>query len=149
MRTVSFLDRNLSSVDASTADGVVHYGRLFDIAGDAETEVLILNDGDESLALGYPDVEIMEDIYVGDMIQFRASLDKVGNTSRTTSCSVYKLATPARRAGIDDALEGDMVWFEEPRLIATFECILVVKKELQRGIQPDGIVKNPWMEIDC
>lgn len=41
MRTVSILDRNLSSTDACTPDGIVHYGRLFDIAGDAETEVLI------------------------------------------------------------------------------------------------------------
>ena len=61
MRTVSILDRNLSSTDACTPDGIVHYGRLFDIAGDAETEVLILNDGDESLALAYNDVEILEE----------------------------------------------------------------------------------------
>lgn len=148
MRTVSILDRNLSTTDASTPDGKVHYGRLFDIAGDAETEVLILNDGDESLALAYSDVDIIEDIYVGDMIQFRATLDGTGNTSRKTSCQVYKLAAWASREKIADALEGDMVWFDEPRLVATFSCVLVVKNHLQRGAQPDGIVKDPWMELD-
>lgn len=148
MRTVSILDRNLSSVDDSTPDGVIHYGRLFDIAGDAETEVLIINDGDESLGLGYSDVEVKEEIYVGDMLHWRASLDKIGNTSRTTSCDVYKLATPATRAGKSGARPGDMVWFDEPKLIATFTCVLVVKKELQRGVQPDGLVADPWSDLN-
>lgn len=148
MRTVSILDRNLSSTDACTPDGIVHYGRLFDIAGDAETEVLILNDGDESLALAYNDVEILEEIYVGDMIQFRSDLTKIGNTSRHTTCEVYKLATPASRAGIAEPLPGDMIWLEEPQLIARFKCVLVVKSELQRGVQPDGIVPDPWYELD-
>ena len=82
------------------------------------------------------------------MIQFRSDLTKIGNTSRHTTCEVYKLATPASRAGIAEPLPGDMIWLEEPQLIARFKCVLVVKAELQRGVQPDGIVPDPWYELD-
>lgn len=148
MRTESTLDLNLSTADASTHDGVVHFGRFFDIGGDAETEVVILNDGDESLSLNYNNIKLIEPMYVGDMIQFRSYITKQGNTSRDFVIEAYKLATPAFRAGIQGARPGDMIWFEHPRLIATETCRAIVKKEAQRGRQPDGIIENPWFELE-
>jgi 3-aminobutyryl-CoA ammonia-lyase len=148
MRNESILDLNLSTADASTPDGIVHFGRFFDMGGDAETEVVILNDGDESLSLNYNNIELLEDMYVGDMVMFRSYLVRVGNTSRDVVIEGYKVATPASRAGKVNAKPGDMVWFDEPRLFARETCRLVVKKERQRGRQPDGIVKDPWIEVE-
>ena len=107
MRTVSILDLNLSTADAATPDGIVHFGRFYDIGGDAETEAVIMNDGDESLSLNYNNVELLEPMYVGDMMQFRSYITHVGNTSRDFVIEGYKVATPAFRAGVPDAGPSD------------------------------------------
>ena len=73
---------------------------------------------------------------------------KIGNTSRTCRIATYKVATLASRMGIEDAKPGDMYYFEEPKLISEGTVVLVVKKELQRGEQPDGAVIDPWREIE-
>lgn len=148
MRTESYLDVNLSTADASTPDGIVHVGVFFDIGGDAETEVMILNDGDESLSLNYNNIEFFEDMYVGDMVSFRSYLTGAGNSSRDVVIEGYKLATPASRAGKVNAKPGDMVWFDEPRLIARETCRAIIRKEQQRGRQPSGIVEDPWFELE-
>ena len=41
-----------------------------------------------------------------------------------------------------------MHYFEEPKLISEGTVVLVVKKELQRGEQPDSAVIDPWRELD-
>ena len=46
----------------------------------------------------------------------------------------FKVATPAVRAGVKDAKPGDMVYFDEPKLITEGKVTLVVKKHLQRGV---------------
>ncbi|MGF0039451.1 hypothetical protein ACQRBF_01605 [Peptoniphilaceae bacterium SGI.131] len=147
-RKVSYLSYNMTTADASNVDGIIPVGRQFDFIGDVETEQMILNDGDESLCLGYHDVDIYEDVYVGDMMEYKATMTKVGNTSRDCLIEVYKLATPASRAGKADAKVGDMVWFDEPVLCTKGNVRLVVKKHLQRGEQPDGIVNDPWRALE-
>ena len=147
MRTVSILDLNLGTADNANPEGIVHFGRFFDIGGDAETEAVIMNDGDESLSLNYNNIELLEPMYVGDMMQFRSYITNVGNTSRDFVIEGYKVATPAFRAGVKDAKPGDMVWFDEPKVVAKETCRAVVRKECQRGRQPDGIVEDPWFDI--
>lgn len=147
MRKTAFLSYNMTTADANDASGIVPIGRQFDFIGDVETELMILNDGDESLCLGYDNVKFFEDVYVGDMLNFTASLEKVGNTSRQCHIQVYKLATPAKRLGVADAKDTDIVYFDEPKLISDGIVTLVVKKHLQRGVQPDGIVKDPWAPL--
>ena len=83
MRTEAFLSYKMTTADANNPEGVIPVGRQFDFIGDVETELMILNDGDESLCLGYNDVKFMEDAYVGDQLDFKATMVKVGNTSRT------------------------------------------------------------------
>ena len=107
-----------------------------------------LVDGDESLCLGYEDVKIYQDVYVGDMMEYKATLTHIGNTSRDCRIEVFKLATPAYRAGKEDYKPGDMVWFDEPVLCTEGNVRLVVKKHLQRGEQPDGAVIDPWRHLD-
>lgn len=147
MRKVSVLSYNMTTADANDPSGIVPIGRQFDFIGDAETELMILNDGDESLCLGYDDVKFYEDVYVGDQLDFKATLLKVGNSSRTCLIQTYKVATPAKRLGIEGAKDSDMFYYAEPKLITEGTVTLVVKKEYQRGVQPDGTVKDPWKEL--
>lgn len=148
MRKVSYLSYNMTTADANNPDGIVPVGRQFDFIGDVETEEMILVDGDESLCLGYEDVKIYQDVYVGDMMESKATLTHIGNTSRDCRIEVFKLATPAYRAGKEDYKPGDMVWFDEPVLCTEGNVRLVVKKHLQRGEQPDGAVIDPWRHLD-
>ena len=127
MRKVSYLSYNMTTADANNPDGIVPVGRQFDFIGDVETEEMILVDGDESLCLGYEDVKIYQDVYVGDMMEYKATLTHIGNTSRDCRIEVFKLATPAYRAGKEDYKPGDMVWFDEPVLCTEGNVRLVVK----------------------
>ena len=148
MRKVSVLSYNMTWADGANPDGLIPIGRQFDFIGDVETEEMILVDGDESLCLGYHGVTCHKDVYVGDMVEFRATLTHVGNTSRDCHIEVFKLATPAFREGKSDYKPGDMVWFDEPVLCTEGDVRLVVKKHLQRGEQPDGTVIDPWRHLD-
>ncbi len=148
MRTESFLSYNIKVEDATLEDGIVPIGRQMDFIGDVETEQMILNDGDESLCLGYKNVKSFEPLYAGDMIDVKATLLHSGNSSRDCLVQTFKVATPAARMGVKDAKPGDMVWFDEPKLITEGNVRLVVRPHLQRGRQPDGIVKDPWKEIE-
>ena len=132
VRKTAVLSYNMTTADANNPDGRIPFGRQFDFIGDVETELMILNDGDESLCLGYTDVELFEDAYVGDMLDFTAEMIKVGGTSRTCKIRTYKVATLASRMGIENAAPGEMYYFEEPKLITEGTVVLVVKKELQR-----------------
>ena len=147
-RRTATLSYKMTTADANDPEGRIPFGRQFDFIGDVETELMILNDGDESLCLGYTDVELYEDAYIGDQLDFTAEMIKIGGTSRTCRISTYKVATPASRMGIADAKPGDMYYFDEPKLISDGTVVLVVKKELQRGEQPDGAVIDPWRELE-
>ena len=147
-RKVSYLSYNMTNAYASDNDGIISVGRQFDFIGDVETEQMILNDGDESLCLGYHDVEIYKEVYVGDMMEYKATMTHIGNSARDCKVEVFKLATPAKRAGKENAKDGDMIWFEEPLLCTSGNVRLVVRKHLQRGEQPDGIVQDPWCKLE-
>ena len=70
-RKTSYLSYNMTTADANNQDGLVPFGRQWDFIGDVETEQMILNDGDESLCLGYRDCKIYENAYVGDMMEYK------------------------------------------------------------------------------
>ena len=134
-RKVSFLSYNMTTSDASDCDGRVPVGRQFDFIGDVETEQMILNDGDESLCLGYHDVEIYEDVYVGDMMEYKATMTHIGNSSRDCLIEVFKLASPDKESG----KVGQMIWHDEPILCSKGHVRLVVKKHLQRVYNQMGL----------
>ena len=144
MRTTAVLHYNMSTADSNDPFGIVPVGRLLEFIGDVETEIVILHDGDESLALGYNGVKVYEEVYVGDQIDFKASLLKAGNTSREILMEVWKVSTTAARAGKAGAHPEEMVYYDRPRLVMDGRVILIVAKDRQRGAQPDGIVGNPW-----
>ncbi len=144
MRQTAFLSYTMTTADANNPRGVVPVGRQFDFIGDVETELMILNDGDESLCLGYDDVDFFEEVFVGDHLNYHATMLKVGGTSRQCLIQTFKVATMATRLGVPGAKETDVVYFDRPKLVAEGKVTLVVKKERQRGVQPDGVVKDPW-----
>lgn len=148
MRNVSVLSYKMFPKYGNNLGGIIPVGKQLDIWGDAETEVMILNDGDESLCLGYEDVKFYHDLYVGDQVDFKATMVKIGNTSRRVKLETYKIATPAKRNGRPDAADNEVDVLDPPLLCAEGYSILVVKKHLQRGAQPDGIVSDPWREVE-
>ncbi|MHC1761215.1 MAG: beta-alanyl-CoA:ammonia lyase [Negativicutes bacterium] len=147
MRETAVLSKKISTEDFANALDIISVTRQFDYWGDVETEIMILCFGDESLCRGYYNAKFYEDIYLGDQIDFKATLIKSGNTSRTVKLETYKVATMAKRLGKENASDYEMVYFEEPKLIADSISILVVRKERHRGVQPDGIIQNPWREV--
>lgn len=148
MRDTSVISYKMTTADAANHEGIIPVGRQFDFWGDAETEVMILNDGDESLCLGYDNVKFYEDIFVGDQIDFKATMVKIGNTSRSVKLETFKIATPLNRIKPDSAKESDMHYYEEPKLISEADVVLVVRKEVQRGVQPAGTIKEPWGDLE-
>lgn len=147
MREHSILGYNMTGADGADAAGIIPVGRIFDFWGDAETEIMILNDGDESLCLGYDNVKFYDDVFVGDQMDFKATMVKKGNTSRTLKLEAFKLATPKFR--IEEGADPmEMHFYEEPKLVGEGNVILVVREEKQRGRQPDGEVKDPWGDLD-
>ncbi len=147
MRETAVLNKKITTEDFANDQGIISITRQFDYWGDVETEIMILCFGDESLCLGYHDAEFFEDVYLGDYLAFKATLIKSGTTSRTIKLETYKMATPTWR--LDPSADKKlMTYYEEPKLISQGTSILVVKKELQRGVQPDGTVKDAWRELE-
>ena len=134
MRKVSYLSYNMTTADANNPDGIVPVGRQFDFIGDVETEEMILVDGDESLCLGYTGVQCYEDVYVGDMMEYKATLTNIGNTSRDCHIEVFKLATPASRAGVENPKTAD--WYGLTNLCSAQKVML------------DLLLKNTFREAN-
>ncbi|MBE6063787.1 hotdog domain-containing protein [Clostridium cochlearium] len=130
--------------DAHYLGGVVQPNKHLDIYGDLGTELCVLKDGDESLFLGYDYVEFLAPVYEGDYIECRGKVVKLGNSSRTCEFETYKVATPALRNGKENAAVNDVDVLDPPVLVAKAKGTLIVKKNLQRGDQPEGIIKNKW-----
>ncbi|WP_125154315.1 hotdog domain-containing protein [Clostridium rectalis] len=140
----SVLRYRMNPEDAHYLGGVVQPNKHLDIYGDVGTELCVLQDGDESLFLGYKDVEFLAPVYEGDYIECRGRIVKLGNSSRTCEFETYKVATPAKLNGKPEAGANEIDILDPPVLVAKATGTLVVKKPLQRGVQPDGIVKNKW-----
>jgi 3-aminobutyryl-CoA ammonia-lyase len=69
--------------------GHAHYaGNLVDGAyvlglfGDVATEVCIQSDGDEGLFASYSDVQFLQPLRAGDVVEVTATISRVGNRSR-------------------------------------------------------------------
>jgi 3-aminobutyryl-CoA ammonia-lyase len=81
----------LSSADAHYADNLVSGAKVLEFFGDAATELLIRNDGNEGLFRTYESVEFLAPVRAGDFLEISAQIVKVGNTSRTIQFEAHKL----------------------------------------------------------
>lgn len=105
-----------------------HYaGHLVDGAyvlamfGDAATEVCIRTDGDEGLFASYADVQFVDAVRAGDVLEVRAEVVRVGRRSREIAFTAHVICRgrPQRSASATDVLA-------EPLLVTSARGTVVV-----------------------
>jgi 3-aminobutyryl-CoA ammonia-lyase len=117
----------LGQEDAHYGGNLVAGATQLKLIGDLITELAIAYDGDEGLFRAYDSVEFLAPLYAGDFIEARGQIVKVGNTSRTCSFEVWKVAQ-AR----PDISESAAEMLDEPVLTCRATGTTVVPKEHQR-----------------
>lgn len=125
------LRQRMSLHDAHYGGQLVDGARMLGLFGDAATELLIRNDGDEGLFVAYDIVEFKAPVYAGDYIEVTGELTKIGNTSRSMEFHAYKVI----RANIDTAVPSAAEVLNPPQLVCFARGTCVVSKDKQRGIR--------------
>lgn len=108
-----------------TTGDLVDGARVLQLFGDAVTEVLIGNDGDEGLMRAL-DAEFFVPVWSGDYLEIRAKLTRTGNTSRTFECTAHKVVELVQPSGSSARV------LTEPLLVAKALAIAVVPLDRQR-----------------
>ncbi|MCL2010690.1 MAG: hotdog fold thioesterase [Synergistaceae bacterium] len=118
--------------DAHYAGELVNGSRLLDFWGDVVTELCIRVHGDESLFVGYDNVQFLAPVYAGDFMEYVGWIEKIGNTSLKCHFEAYKYIRLTRNP--NEANSAAEV-LKEPILCGKATGTAVVKKECQRGLQ--------------
>lgn len=121
----------MSHHEAHYAGGLVNGSKILDLFGDVATELLIRLDGDEGLFAGYDNVEFKAPVYVGDFIEARGKIVKIGNTSRRMEFIAVKVITLEGNSSVPSAAKV----LPEPVVVCKASGTCVVPKECQRGDQ--------------
>jgi 3-aminobutyryl-CoA ammonia-lyase len=116
----------MSTTDGHYAGGLVDGARVLQLFSDAVTEGLIRHDGDEGLMRAM-NAEFLGPVWVGDYLEIRAKLVKVGNSSRTFECTAHKVIEPG------GPHESSARAIEEPQLVTKAEAIAVVPLDKQKA----------------
>ncbi|HWH68869.1 MAG TPA: hotdog domain-containing protein [Candidatus Sulfotelmatobacter sp.] len=124
----SFLRVRMSAHDAHYGGNLVDGARVLALFGDAATELLIRHDGDEGLFVAYDLVEFKAPVYAGDYLEVRASITRVGNTSRAMTFEAYKVIA----AEPTSEQPSKATVLEEPMLVTRATGTCVVPKQFQR-----------------
>ena len=124
----------MSAGEAHYAGDLVNGSHILDFWGDVGTELCIRNDGDESLFVGYKDVEFLVPVYAGDFMEYHGWIEERGGSSRTCKFEAYKYIELARDENL--AISAANV-LKKPVLCGKATGTLVVKKEFQRGSQDE------------
>ncbi|MGH2806391.1 MAG: hotdog fold domain-containing protein [Actinomycetota bacterium] len=117
----------LSQADAHYGGDLVAAGRVMELFGDVATELCVRSDGDEGLLAGYSDVEFLAPVHAGDFVEVRATITRLGTTSREMNSEAVKYAGP--RPDISDSA-ADL--YENPEVVARATGTCVVKKDRRR-----------------
>jgi 3-aminobutyryl-CoA ammonia-lyase len=104
--------------DALYAGGLVPGSKAMELFGDLETEIALLEGGDEGLCAGYDMVEFLAPLHVGDYVEARARVVERGNSSRKLYAEVWRVRAVDER-GIDASPEA-------PELAARASVTIVV-----------------------
>ncbi len=133
------LRMRMSMHDAHYAGELVDGARILQFFGDAATELLIRNDGDEGLFKAYDNVEFTAPVYAGDYLEITGWIEKRGNTSRRMKFEAYKVIT---NAGIKEQ-ESACEVLEKPILVcrASGTCVVPIDKQRKRSHAKD-VVEN-------
>lgn len=121
------LRQRMSNADAHYGGNLVDGARIMALFGDAATELLIRNDGDEGLFRAYDQVDFLAPVYAGDYLEVHATLVSSGNTSRKMTFECYKVieALPSIAPSAAELIK-------EPLLVASASGTCIVPKALQR-----------------
>ncbi|MCF7924056.1 MAG: 3-aminobutyryl-CoA ammonia lyase [Candidatus Izimaplasma sp.] len=84
----------MSTQDAHYGGNLVDGARILALFGDAATELLIKNDGDEGLFRAYEKVDFIAPVFAGDFLEIEAVILEEGNTSRKMEFKCFKTITP-------------------------------------------------------
>ena len=125
----------MSAGEAHYAGDLVNGSHILDFWGDVGTELMIRNDGDESLFVGYKDVEFTAPVYAGDFMEYHGWIEERGGSSRTCKFEAYKYIELARDKNLAISVANVL---KEPLLCARATGTLVVKKSMQRGPQDES-----------
>jgi 3-aminobutyryl-CoA ammonia-lyase len=74
---------------AHYAGNLVDGAYVLGLFGDVATEVCIQADGDEGLFASYSDVQFLQPLRAGDVVEVTATITRVGNRSRDIEFSAY------------------------------------------------------------
>ncbi len=118
----------ISEQEVHYGGGLVDGAFILKLFGDAATELLIRNDGDEGLFVAYDLIEFKAPVYAGDYLEVSAWIDKAGNTSRHMLFEAFKVITGAGIEGCPSACDV----LEKPLLVTRASGTCVVPKEFQR-----------------
>src|SRR3954452_24255664 len=86
--------------DARYAEGLVPGSKAMELFGDLETEIALLEGGDEGLCAGYDMVQFLAPLHVGDYVEARARVVSRGQSSRRLYAEVWRVRAVDER-GID------------------------------------------------
>ena len=117
---VATIRLRLAPADARYAGGLAAGSKAMEIFADLETELSLLEGGDEGLCAGYDSVEFLAPLRVGDFIEGTARVVARGRTSRRVEAEIYKVLSVDER-GIKFEQEG-------PILAARATATIVVGK---------------------
>jgi 3-aminobutyryl-CoA ammonia-lyase len=80
--------------DVHYGGGLVDGAYVLKLFGDAATELLIRNDGDEGLFRAYSSVDFLAPVVGGDYLEIEAEITRIGRTSREMKFEARKVITP-------------------------------------------------------
>jgi enamine deaminase RidA (YjgF/YER057c/UK114 family)/acyl-CoA hydrolase len=115
---VATLRMRLAPSDARYAGGLIPGSKAMELFADLETELSLLEGGDEGLCVAYDMVEFHAPLYVGDFVEGTARVVSKGRTSRRIEAEIHKVL------GSDE--HGLAVTYDQPVLAARASATIVV-----------------------
>ena len=109
---------------AHYAGNLVDGAYVLGLFGDVATEVCIQADGDEGLFASYSDVQFLQPLRAGDVVEVKATITRVGNRSRDLEFSAYVVCR-----GRPDKSESAGEVLDEPLVITRAKGTVVVPVE--------------------
>lgn len=123
----SLIRLRMSAHDAHYAGELVDGARMMNLFGDVATELLIKFDGDEGLFRAYENVEFLAPVRVGDYIEAKGRIVKVGASSRRMEFEAWKVIASCPENG-----ETAADFLAEPVLVCRAIGTCVTPKSAQR-----------------
>ncbi|WP_406055003.1 hotdog domain-containing protein [Kribbella sp. NBC_00889] len=109
---------------AHYAGNLVDGAYVLGLFGDVATEVCIQADGDEGLFASYSDVQFLQPLRAGDVVEVTATISRVGNRSREIEFSASVICR-----GRPDVSESAAEVLPEPLVITRAKGTVVVPVE--------------------